>query len=299
MTATEKRKAVVNKIKSRERKNTYSQGSNRTQVGSGYGDCSSTTRWAYLEAINVDIGINTEAQIKSNKSVKVPLKITKGIPNEKDMLEGDLLYFRGHDASRTKGVGHVEMYIGNGNIIGHGSGIGPTIKNMKSYCEQRQRSASRAVSLPNRGLICVKRVIPEDVKKPMPDTLLEPITKMPDIKGYSGFSVIDALNSIKHSSSFASRKKLYVLAGFKDIYKGTETQNLNLLAKLREVKKNPYESMLKGYSGTSIIDAFTKAGLNSSLSNRKKIAKEIGITQYTGKAYENIALLKALGATVK
>ena len=48
--------------------------------------------------------------------------------DENKMKKGDLLYFRGSDNSRTEGVGHVEMYIGDGKIFGHGSGVGGTVK---------------------------------------------------------------------------------------------------------------------------------------------------------------------------
>lgn len=58
-------------------------------------------------------------------------------------------------------MGHVEMYVGNGELSGHGSGVGPTRKNMKEYCQSRQ---NRSVAAPiyNRGLICVRRGLPED-----------------------------------------------------------------------------------------------------------------------------------------
>lgn len=168
----QQRQAVVNAIKSREGKNKYTQSADRTKVGSGYGDCSSTTQWAYKTGIGLDIGVNTEAQINSKAGKDVNLTIKNGIPDESKMLPGDCLYFRGNDRSRTRGVGHVEMYIGNGQIMGHGSGVGPTRKNMSSYCASRQAQKGNNG---NKGLICVRRFIDDTVKDSNPTT---PATNM-------------------------------------------------------------------------------------------------------------------------
>jgi cell wall-associated NlpC family hydrolase len=161
MTAKEKRAKVKKALLSRVGKNTYTQGANRTQVGSGYGDCSATSRWAYLSTHKIDIGINTEAQLKSSKSKKVDVKITNGIPQKSKLRVGDLFYFRGTNDSRYQGVGHVEVYIGNGKLCGHGSGKGPTIKDMEAYCKYRQNAKSTS-KLKNQGLIEVKRVFFDD-----------------------------------------------------------------------------------------------------------------------------------------
>lgn len=159
MSNTDKRATVVAAVKSREGRNTYTQGSKRDQVASGWSDCSSLTRWAY-EQVGIDIGDNTEAQMVSNQLYNVVVPIDAGVPRESYLLPGDLLYFRGRDTGRkaTKYVGHVEMYVGDGQISGHGSGIGPTRKNMVDYCRQRQASSS-PVPTGNRGLICVRRAV--------------------------------------------------------------------------------------------------------------------------------------------
>ena len=157
-TVTQKRKAVVSAIKARVGKNTYTQSANRLKVGSGYGDCSSTTRYAYLTGAGFDIGLNTEAQIKSSKGKTVKLSIVGGVPDESKMKIGDCLYFRGDNNARYKGVGHVEMYIGDGKLCGHGSGKGPTIKDMKTYCKQRYNTKSTSL-LKNKGLIEVRRFL--------------------------------------------------------------------------------------------------------------------------------------------
>lgn len=160
MTYNEQRTALVAAVESREGKNQYTTSGKRDQVAEGWSDCSSLMRWAHEEALGVYIGDNTEAQINSDKLATVDVPITEGVPDESAMLPGDLLYFRGRDTGRkaSQYVGHVEMYIGNGQLMGHGSGTGPTRKAMADYCRQRQASSS-PVPAGNRGLICVRRAV--------------------------------------------------------------------------------------------------------------------------------------------
>ena len=171
MTAQEKRNQLVNSALTRKQKNQYSQDVNkRTMIEKGYGDCSGTTWYWYKKLFNMNIGTNTEAQINSKLGKRVALTITNGIPDESKMRKGDLMYFRGTNNARTEGVGHVEMYIGNGQCFGHGSGIGGTVKNMRDYCRMRYNQKSTA-KLKNKGLICVIRFIPDDVKTEVPRDL--------------------------------------------------------------------------------------------------------------------------------
>ena len=171
MTAQEKRNQLVNSALTRKQKNQYSQDVNkRTLIEKGYGDCSGTTWYWYKKLFNMNIGTNTEAQINSKLGKRVALTITNGIPDESKMRKGDLMYFRGTNNARTEGVGHVEMYIGNGQCFGHGSGLGGTVKNMRDYCRMRYSQKSTA-KLKNKGLICVIRFIPDDVKTEVPRDL--------------------------------------------------------------------------------------------------------------------------------
>ena len=173
MNLKQKRALLVNKVLSRKQKNYYSQDADkRTKIESGYGDCSGTMWYWYKKIFGIDIGTNTEAQIKSKLGKRVDLVIKNGIPDESKMRTGDLLYFRGSDNSRTEGVGHVEMYIGNHQIFGHGSGKGGTVKTLNSYCTSRQRQSSTA-KLKNKGLICVIRFLN--------DPELEELTEINDI----------------------------------------------------------------------------------------------------------------------
>lgn len=171
MTAQEKRNQLVNSALTRKQKNQYSQDVNkRTLIEKGYGDCSGTTWYWYKKLFNMNIGANTEAQINSKLGKRVNLTITNGIPDESKMRKGDLMYFRGTNNARTEGVGHVEMYIGNGQCFGHGSGLGGTVKNMRDYCRMRYSQKSTA-KLKNKGLICVIRFIPDDVREETPKDL--------------------------------------------------------------------------------------------------------------------------------
>lgn len=177
MTANEKRELLVSKALTRKQKNQYSQDvTKRTLIESGYGDCSGTVWYWYKKLFGINIGANTEAQINSKLGKRVSLTIKNGIPDESKMKKGDLLYFRGSNNSRTEGVGHVEMYIGNSQIFGHGSGIGGTVKNMSKYCKQRQNTASTS-KLKNKGLICVIRFIEDDKE----EKKVEELTSVNDI----------------------------------------------------------------------------------------------------------------------
>lgn len=174
MTLKQKRNLLVEKALSREKKNTYSQDVNkRTLIEAGFGDCSGTVWYWYYKLFGINIGTNTQSQINSKNGVRLDIPITNGVPDESLMKKGDLLYFRGNNNSRTEGVGHVEMYIGDGKIFGHGSGMGGTVKDMVSYCTSRQKTPSTA-KLKNRGLICVRRILKGD------DSLTE-LTEINDI----------------------------------------------------------------------------------------------------------------------
>ena len=126
-----------------DQKNRYTQGSKRDRVfeePAGWGDCSSTIREGFKKALGIDIGANTAMQIVSKKGRDIDIGNGAIYPNESKLLPGDCLYFKGTDTSRPFSVGHVEMYIGNGQLLGHGSGIGPTIKRLQTYCKGRHTS---------------------------------------------------------------------------------------------------------------------------------------------------------------
>ena len=89
----------------------------------GYGDCSSTVQWAYQKVLGVDPGSYTGAQEVDEDTYTV----TNSTADESKMQLGDIILKNGH----------VEMYYGDGRMIGHGGGSdgktpGPTIKSLGS-----------------------------------------------------------------------------------------------------------------------------------------------------------------------
>lgn len=150
MTATEKRVEAVRLIRSREKKNNYTQARPGYVFGKpegtnpGYGDCSGTVQEILKRAAGIDIGGNTSAQVDNAKKGKHGAVIierpTDNYFDESKLKPGDCLYFKGNKAY-TENVGHVEMYTGANECYGHGSDMGPK-KNggkasLKSYCAGR------------------------------------------------------------------------------------------------------------------------------------------------------------------
>lgn len=113
-------KALVEKMYSVQGKLFYAQdnakypGSRNPEDGSG--DCSSTVQWAYKNILGVDPGSWTGAQRDDSDTYTV----ATSTQDESLLQLGDLLLKDGH----------VEMYAGNGKMIGHGSGYGPKVKDL-------------------------------------------------------------------------------------------------------------------------------------------------------------------------
>lgn len=59
---------------------------------------------------------------------------------------------------------------------------------------------------------------------------------------------------------------------------------------------NNYSTLLSGYKGSSIVDAFKSKKIDSSFASRKKYAEAVGIKNYKGTKEQNAKLLKLLGA---
>lgn len=153
--ANGQRELAVRYMTSREKKNSYTQGAKRIYFfgypdnvpgnisQKGYSDCSAAVRAAIKAAAGVDIGSNTSAQINNRSKLGRIVHETGGYyPDECVLLPGDCLYFKGN-TSHPLDVGHVEMYVGNGKICGHGSGAGPKTRSMRDYCASRANSKRR------------------------------------------------------------------------------------------------------------------------------------------------------------
>lgn len=118
---------VVDIMVSFEGKNQYSQSASlRANPPGGYSDCSGLYWYCYNQ-VGVEVGTWTGQQGRNG------IMIAEGSGNlpEEQMQLGDaiLIMWRRYNAD----FDHIEMYIGNGTCMGHGSGIGPTRKNMNNY----------------------------------------------------------------------------------------------------------------------------------------------------------------------
>ena len=112
--------------------------------------------------------------------------------------------------------------------------------------------------------------------------------------GYDGNSIVDYLKSIGKDSSFAARKQYASQYGISN-YTGTAAQNSKLLSLMRGGSSGTSSSGSSGgyypaFSSSSIVDGLKSIGVDSSMSNRKKIAAANGISVYTGTAAQNTKL---------
>lgn len=117
----------------------------------------------------------------------------------------------------------------------------------------------------------------------------------PKTSAYTGSSIVDYLNSIGVDSSAANRKKLAQQYGVKN-YDLSAAKNLELLNKMRSGNKPAAAAPApKGDMKTnSIVDYLKSIGVDSSMTNRKKLAAKHGIKNYAGTAAQNAQLLKKL-----
>lgn len=145
---------VIALVKSRRGKNQYTQSSKREQVFSGYSDCSSLMWQCFQQAAGVYIGTWTGEQIDKGdlvyRNTGSSHVLTKAMQNK--ILPGDLVFW-GPSRGDSR---HVEMYLGNNQLIGHGSGVGPTIKTADQYSHTYK-------------LLEVRRYIPAEAVKPAYD----------------------------------------------------------------------------------------------------------------------------------
>ena len=100
----------------------------------GSADCSSTVQWAIKKATGIDIGGSTPAQY-DNANLKTVWYGNGSVANNlpSNIQPNDVLFFsrnKDYTVGRKDRVGHVEIYAGDGKMIGIGSGMGPTLKNV-------------------------------------------------------------------------------------------------------------------------------------------------------------------------
>lgn len=129
-------KELVAKMYSIKGKIDYSQSGPRNP-DKGSADCSSTVQWAYKKITGKDIGDWTGAQETNTNTKFIDTPHNTRAFNESKLQLGDILLY-GNNAND-----HVEMYAGNGQVIGHGSGKGPKVRSMGVVHPGKNWSAKR------------------------------------------------------------------------------------------------------------------------------------------------------------
>ncbi|MBM7717225.1 N-acetylmuramoyl-L-alanine amidase CwlA [Bacillus thermophilus] len=129
----------------------------------------------------------------------------------------------------------------------------------------------------------------------------KPVASKPASKpssGYNGSSIVDYLKSIGQDASYANRARLAAQYGISG-YQGTAAQNMQLLNKMRAGKTaaaypKPVNTKKGDQKTNSIVDYLKSLGVDSSYANRKKLAAQHGIKNYTGTAAQNTLLLNQM-----
>lgn len=263
MTANQKRENVVKEYRKYiKQKNIYNQSLRQycttKYKGNYYSDCSSSVNSAYVNAnVGFSNGLggklgNTASIYNAYKQTSVDCDIVNGqVKKASTVLRvADVLLFRGSDASRPLAIGHVEIVskiVGDKvYCVGHGSG-NPSEKLLSDYCKARYNMKT-TTKYGNRGLCVVLRPIADDkeskqtnkTNKETVNKTTNTITKTVSTSYYKKCddkynSIVDALASIGVDISVNNRAKIY-LKNFKDAYKGTAIQNINMLELLKKGK---------------------------------------------------------------
>ena len=140
---TDVQNKLVSFARSKLGKYRYSQGAGRdTPDTSGVTDCSGFVRYVYKQVASIDVGSYTGEQIKRGTQV---LNLSGGQAIDESKLQpGDLILYN-WPGGRSD-TDHVEMYAGNGKVIGHGGpGMGPTEKPI-TYGQSSPRNIRRYVT---------------------------------------------------------------------------------------------------------------------------------------------------------
>lgn len=118
-TGPEAAKKVVELYKSWAGKFTYSQGGQRLNLNAWASDCSGTIYMAYKQVTGIDVGTWTGAMKDKGK------QIMKGKGKTFDASKcqlADLILIHWGGGNIEKQTSHVELYVGNGQCMGHGGG---------------------------------------------------------------------------------------------------------------------------------------------------------------------------------
>lgn len=123
-TMSEKQKLIRDFVISQEGRWNYGNGPGRlTPEKSGYCDCSSFLRYAFKKILGITLGTYTVAQMNDGTRIASG---SGSLPLSR-MEIGDLILFDWAGYGRNT-VDHVEMYMGDGRVSGHGGGASGTVK---------------------------------------------------------------------------------------------------------------------------------------------------------------------------
>lgn len=235
------------------------------EVNTYKGECVSLIQ-QYLYQV---FGVHYKPRGNAKDWAKNPLPdVLEKLPNTVALQAGDILVY---GANYGGGYGHIALIDVNGKFFDQNG-----IKKLEvSYKDK-----------PFSRYVCVLR--PKDKSKLGINKNTE--ADLPNLANYNGISIVDALNRVDYNSSYASRKELATKLGIAN-YTGTAEQNTQILNMLKE-DINYYPAC--NYKGTSIVEGLKEIGIDSSYSNRKKIARVNGINNYTGTASQNTQLLNLL-----
>lgn len=137
---TDKQNAIVKFMTDRVGRYSYSQGASRlTPEKNRSTDCSGLVRFAYLSIMKIDVGTYTDAQLSNSRTRIITSGGGGNSPNESLMKKGDLVISRRYGTASNRRASHVEIYMGNGRIIGHGGPMaGPIVKDMAARTRDKQ-----------------------------------------------------------------------------------------------------------------------------------------------------------------
>lgn len=119
--------ALVRFMTDRIGKYAYSQGGTRMEPDrNNYTDCSGLVRYAYQKVFGIEVGTYTVEQLGRGTRILQG----SGSIDETKLRIGDLILYNWSGGRSS--VDHVEMYIGNSQVCGHGGpGNGPTTKTLQ------------------------------------------------------------------------------------------------------------------------------------------------------------------------
>ena len=265
----------------------------------GIADCSSTVQWAIKKATGIDIGNSTLTQYNNSNLETVWYgggKVASQLPA--NIKENDILFFSRPNSNFTAGrqdrVGHVELYSGDGNMIGHGSNGGP-----------KEKSVPLGVG-ENGGLIKVARLVGQTAASG---------SGLIDASRLKGSSKLLYANNINNSQNYINTSIDKYKYG--RLYAGGESALVNTSNRNKKISNNKTSTMSKDVAlllrtiitlvesivtntndihniYTTLCQLIDKGGFdNTTASSAKEAISQMGANSSNSKIEEQLSGLKA------